>query len=181
MGDSLTMVVVIILAGILIFVFPMSAMAERGDDISQLTAQTAVTEFVNTTRNTGRITNADYDKLVASLNSTGNTYDITIEILVIDENPAKKGQIISAIQQGGSSTDKHGENLYYSIYTTQIMDELDQNGVKYMKQGDVITVSAANSNNTISQMFKGFLYGLTGNNVYSILATDSGQVTVTGK
>ncbi len=181
MGDSLTIVVVIILAGILMFIFPMSAMAERSDDISQLTAQTAVTEFVNTTRNTGKITNADYDKLVASLNSTGNTYDITIEILVVDDNPAKKGQMASSLQSVTGSTDKYGENLYYAIYTTQVIDELDANGVKYMKKGDVLTVSAAKSNNSISQMFKGFLYGLTGNNVYSILATDSGQVTVTGK
>lgn len=179
MGESLTTIVVILLAAILMFIFPMMAMSERNDDVSELTVQTAIAEFVNNTRNKGKITNADYDKLVSDLYATGNTYDISMEIQVFDENPAKKkGTGTSSITT--SSDAKIGENIYYSIYTSQIMDELNNNGVKYMKKGDMLKVSASNTNNTLSQMLKNFFYGLTGNDVYSITGSHSGTVTVTG-
>jgi len=47
MGDSLITVVAILLAAILMFIFPMMAMSERNDDVSELAVQTAVAEFVN--------------------------------------------------------------------------------------------------------------------------------------
>ncbi|MDE5831157.1 MAG: hypothetical protein K2H53_06085, partial [Clostridia bacterium] len=110
MGESLTMVVAIFLAAIMMFVFPMMAMSERSDDIAELNVQTVIAEFVNTARNTGKITADSYSKLVADLYSTGNTYDITMEIQVLDENPAKK-------QTAFDNGVKIGENIYYSIYT----------------------------------------------------------------
>lgn len=176
MGESLTMVVAIFLAAIMMFVFPMMAMSERSDDIAELNVQSAITEFVNTSRNTGKITADSYNKLVSDLYSTGNTYDISMEIQVLDENPSKKQTAIM-----GQSDNKIGENIYYSIYTTQIMDELDSKNVQYMKQGDILTVTASNTNNTISQMLKNFFYSLSGNDTYSIVGKDSGVVTVTGK
>lgn len=174
MGESLTMVVAIFLAAIMMFVFPMMAMSERSDDIAELNIQTAITEFVNTARNTGKITDTAYDKLVSDLYSTGNTYDITMEIQVLDENPAKKQTTLM-----GNET-KIGENIYYSIYTTQIMEELEKSDAKYMKEGDILTVTASNTNNTISQMLKNFFYSLSGNDTYSIVGSHSGIVTVTG-
>ena len=176
MGESLTMVVAIFLAAIMMFVFPMMAMSERSDDIAELNIQTAITEFVNTARNTGKITTDSYNKLVSDLYSTGNTYDITMEIQVLDENPSKKQ---TSLMQGSET--KIGENIYYSIYTTQIMEELEKSNVQYMKEGDIFTVTASNTNNTISQMLKNFFYSLSGNDSYSIVGSDSGIVTVTGK
>lgn len=173
MGESLTTVVAILLAAILMFIFPMMAMSERNDDVSQLTVQTAISEFVNNTRNKGKITSTDYDKLVGALYATGNTYDINMEIQVLDENPTKKST-------NSLSDTKIGENIYYSIYTSQIIDEIDTNGVKLMNEGDILTVSAANTNNTISQMLKNFFYSLSGNSTYSIVGSQSGIVTVTG-
>ena len=174
MGDSLTMIVAIFLAAIMMFVFPMMAISERNDDVSQLSVQTALAEFVNKSRTIGKITTANYDKLVADLNATGNTYDITMEIQVLDENPAKKQTALM-----GEET-KVGENIYYSIYTTQIMEELEKDSVKYMKEGDQLKVTAYNTNNTISQMLKNFFYSLSGNSTYSIGGSYSGIVTVTG-
>ncbi len=174
MGDSLITVVTILLAAILMFIFPMMAISERNDDVSELTVQTAVAEFVNNSRNIGKITEANYSKLISTLNSTGNTYDVQMEVQVIDENPAKKGPITSG-------ETKIGENIYYSIYTTQILEDLEADGTKYMKEGDILTVTVSNTNNTISQMLKNFFYGLTGNDTYSIVGSLSGIVTVDGK
>ncbi len=131
MGDSLITVVTILLAAILMFIFPMMAISERNDDVSELTVQTAVAEFVNNSRNIGKITEANYTKLMNTLNSTGNTYDLDIEVQVLDDNPAKKGSLVAG-------ETKIGENIYYSIYTTQIIDELNNNRSLYYERGRYI-------------------------------------------
>ncbi len=171
-GETLITIVAILLAAILIGIFPMMAIAERNDDISQLSVQTSVAEFVNNARTTGKITIDDYDALIAELYATGNSYDVSIEVQILDENPSKKTT--------QSDETKIGENVYYSVYTTQITDELDTYGVYLMKEGDMITVTVTNTNTTISQMLKNFFYSLSGNNAYSITASQSGIVTVTG-
>lgn len=174
MGETLTVVIVIFLAATLMFIFPMMSLAERNDDVAQIEIQSIIEDFVNKVKNVGKITDTDYDQLVADLYSTGNTYDISMELKVLDENPTKKNTGLM-----GEET-KIGENVYYSIYTTQILDELEANNVKYMKKGDLLTVSASNSNSTIAQGFKNFFYGLAGTNTYKITGSASGMVTVTG-
>ena len=87
MGDSLGTVIVIAIAAILMFVFPVMTMADRTDDVSQLTVQTETTEFVDEIRTTGKITPEKYDQFVQSITSTGNLYDVDIEVKVLDENP----------------------------------------------------------------------------------------------
>lgn len=171
-GETIVVIVVIFLAAILIGIFPMMSIAERNDDIAQLSVQTAISEFVDTVRKTGVITMDNYNSLVSTLYATGNTYDITMEVQVLDDNPAKKTT--------QSDETKIGENVYYSVYTTQIYDELLENSKYVLKEGDIITVSASNSNSTISQMLKNFFYSLSGNNTYSIVASQSGVIAVTG-
>ncbi len=171
-GETLITIVAIFLAAILIGIFPMMAIAERNDDVSELAVTTGISEFVNTARSTGKITMQDYDALVSTLYATGNTYDISMEVQVLDENPAKKGT------QTTSTT--VGENVYYSVYTTQIMEELEKNNKYVLKEGDILTVNASNSNVTISQMLKNFFYSLAGNNTYSIVGSASGVVSVSG-
>ena len=47
MSDTLITVVAIFLTAILMFIFPLMSVAERGDDMSQLSVSTATSEFVN--------------------------------------------------------------------------------------------------------------------------------------
>ena len=56
MSDTLITIVAILLAAILMFIFPLLSMSERGDDISQLSVATATTEFVDNARAVGKIT-----------------------------------------------------------------------------------------------------------------------------
>ncbi len=90
MGDSLITIVAIFLAAVLMFVFPLMSMSERTDDVSQLAVQTATTEFVDKVRTTGNLTLEDYDKYVETISSTGNAFDVNIEIQQLDENPGVK-------------------------------------------------------------------------------------------
>ena len=174
MGDTLITVVAIFLAAILMFIFPLMAISERNDDISQLEVQTATTEFVDNIRLTGKITQDAYDAYVLKIASTGNTYDVEMEVQVLDENPSKK------VTQVSSS--KVGENVYYSIYTSQIENEMNSNdGVKDLKEGDIVTIKVKNTNLTISQILKNFVYSLSGNDTYQIAASHSGVVMSNAK
>lgn len=179
MSDSLITIVAIFLAAILMFIFPLMSIAERNDDIAQLTVQTAVTDFVDTSRSTGKITIDEYDKMVSAIEATGNTYDIDIEVKVLDENVGKKSAWVN-----GSVV---GENNYYSVYTSQIMNYLtdaggenNEAGVYLMKEGDIISASAKNNNQTLSQTIRGVFYSISGSGTYQISAQASGLVSATG-
>lgn len=173
MGDSLITVVAIALAAVLMFVFPLMTMTDRTDDISQLTVSTATTEFVDDVRTTGKLTSDKYGKFVENISSTGNTYDVEMELKVLDENPGKKTTQAQAT--------KIGENVYYSWYTSQILDSLETEGaVLALKEGDIFSTSVKNTNNTIGQQLKNFFYSVTGNDSYSIAAEHAGIVTANG-
>ena len=108
MSDTVVTIIAIFLAAILMFIFPLLSVAERSDDVSQLAVQTATTEFVDNARSVGAITMENYSKLVNTIDSTGNTYEVEMEVKVLDENVGKK----SAWTQGSVI----GENVYI-LYT----------------------------------------------------------------
>jgi len=172
MSDTLITVIAIFLAAILMFVFPLMSMSERTDDISQLAAQTATTEFVDNIRTTGKLTIDDYDKYLQTLISTGNSFEADIQLQILDENPG--------IKTTQAETTKIGENLYYNLYTSQVEEKLNNSGKITLKEGDRISVSVKNTNQTISQILKNFFYSLSGNDTYQIFAEHAGIVTVNG-
>lgn len=172
MGDSMTTIIAIFLAAILMFVFPLMSMAERSDDVSRLSVQTTTTEFVDKVRTTGKLTLDDYDKYIANIIATGNSFDVSIEIQQLDENPG--------VKTTQTEMTKIGENLYYNIYTSQIEEQLSTKGKITLKEGDRIAVTVKNTNQTIAQTLKNFFYQLSGNDTYQIAAQHSGIVSVNG-
>ncbi len=173
MSDTFITIIAIGLAAVLMFVFPLMTISDRTDDVAQLTVETATTEFVDNIRSTGKITKAKYDEYIETITSTGNTYDVEIEIQVKDENLGKK---VSQAQN-----DKTGENGYYSIFKGQIEPVLEKDGEYKCKEGYIVSVSAKNTNQTISQQLKNFFYTVTGNEAYTIAAQHAGIVTTNGK
>ena len=172
MSDTLVTIVAIGLAAVLMFVFPLMSMSERTDDVSQLAVQTATTEFVDKVRTTGKLTLDDYDKFVATLSSTGNSFDVDVEIQQLDENPG--------VKTTQAEMTKIGENLYYSFYTSQVEAMLQEKAKITLKEGDRISVTVKNTNQTISQILKNFFYQIAGNDTYQIAAQHSGIVTAKG-
>lgn len=170
MGDSIITIVAIFLAAILMFIFPLMSLSERSDDIAQLSVQTTTAEFVDNIRATGKLTLDDYDKFLNTLTATGNSFDVDIQIQKLDENPGVK------VTQG--QKDKIGENIYYSVYTSQIMDELNANNEIKLKEGDIVSVTVKNTNKTISQLLRNFFYRVSGNGTYQISAQHGGIVMV---
>lgn len=175
MSDTLVTIIAIALAAILMFVFPLMTMSDRTDDVSQLTVETATTEFVDEVRTTGKITSDKYNKFIEAIGSTGNTYNVEMEVKILDENPGKKTT--------QTNKEKIGENVYYSVYTSQIEEKLkpENGGVYKLKEGDIVSVSVKNTNQTLSQQLKNFFYTVVGNDTYTIAASHGGIVSATGK
>ena len=155
------------------FVFPLMTMSDRTDDVSQLSVETATTEFVDDVRTTGKLSLDKYSKFVENIQATGNSYDVEMEVKTLDENPGKKTTQAEAT--------KIGENVYYSTYTSQILNSITgDNETMKLKEGDIFSVSVKNTNTTLSQQLKNFFYSVTGNDTYTIAAEHAGIVTANG-
>ena len=171
MDDILISIIGIVLAVILMFIFPLMTMADRTDDISQLTAKVLTNEFVDDIRKNGKIEKDKYNQFIQNLGSTGNIYNIEIEVKVLDENPSRRATQISDL----------GKKVYYSVFNSQIEDTLNKNKEYYLKEGDIVTVSVKNINQTIAQQLKNFFYSVIGEEVYVIAASHGGIVLATGQ
>lgn len=172
MGDTAMTVVAILLAAILMFVFPLMTMADKNDDVTNLEVQQSTTDFTDTIRTTAKLTQDDYDNFVLTLASTGNAYNVEIVVQRLDENLSKKDY---------SASVTIGDNVYYTEYTSQILDELGQNGVTYFQEGDMVSVTVESSSTTIAQQLRNVWYKLTGSDLdAAIAAYSTGMVTKDG-
>ena len=171
MEETTVSIIGIFIAAILMFVIPLILISERADDISQLVVQTATAEFVDDIIKSGEITEDKYISFMSSLMTSGNTYDIDIELKILDENTAK------LYLDDNSQRDT---NNYYSIFTSQIEEKLGNQGKIILKQGDSISVTAKNSSLTLSQSLKAFYNGTKNTNIQIIAGTASGIVSING-
>jgi hypothetical protein len=175
MEETTVSIIGIIIASILMFIVPLVTIADRNDDISQLTVQTLTSEFVDNIIRVGKITSEDYDKFIVRLSNSGNTYDMEMEVKILDENPS--------IVTTDASAQAIGSNLYYSIYTSQIEQKLASstgNGTLLLKEGDIISVTVKNNSKTMSQSLKSIYYTFSGADLHIIAATSSGTIAVSG-
>ena len=170
-------IIAIIVSSIIMFFSPLILIADRSDDISQLLAQTATSEFVNEVVTSGKITTENYQRFVSSLQSSGNTYEIDMEVKILDDTTSK------LVTQANPS--KIGNNSYYSLFTSQIEDKIgissqnttnNRTGKIILKQGDGISVTVKNNSKTLSQVLKSFYYSTTTGDLHIIAASSSGTI-----
>mgnify|MGYP004487242499 CR=1 FL=1 len=174
MQNTTTNVIAICLAAALLFVAPLISLTERNDSVVQENVELIVSEFVTDVQNTGVVSQAKYQSLENSLAATGNTYNIEMEIQHLDENPGKKTT--------QANYTKIGENVYYSDYTTQILNKLESGNQKILlNEGDRIIVNVKNTNETQAQTLKGSLLSFTNAGQYKISASSTGMINVNGK
>ena len=168
MSDTLMAIIGIFIAVILMFVLPLTIMANKNDEIAQTVVQVAVSDFVETVTNKGRITEFDYNKLVQKISTTGNAYDIQIEAQIIDDNSRRATSTADSSQTG--------EYKYYSVYTNAIMDKIRNDGFYELKKDDYVVVNVKNTNITLGTQFKNMFYKLVGKDTYTIGTSSSGIV-----
>ena len=179
MEDTFTTIIGMFIAIIIMFIVPLITIADRSDDISQLIVQTATTNFEDEIIKTEKITRAQYENFKSELTSSMNTYEIDIELKILDPNASK------------SITDKDfsiGKNAYYSIFSSQIEEILQESdnvegivtGKIVLKEGDVISVTVKNDSSTLSQSLRGIYYKVKGEEIHIIAGTASGTIAING-
>ena len=182
MEDTFLTIIGIFIAFILMFIVPLVLISDRADDISQLIIKTSTEEFVNEIIKTGKITNDRYLRFLDELTSSGNTYDIDMEIKILDENTSK-------IVTDQNSTEI-GHNTYYSLFTSQVEDIIGVSGMNtnnnvdgkiILKQGDIISVTVKNNSKTMSQSLKSFYHNTKDSEISIIAATASGTIAINGR
>lgn len=173
MQNSTSTLVALFVAAAFIFIVPLVTLTTRNDNVVQENVKLIVEEFVTDVKNTGEITKEKYENFENKLLATGNTYNIDMEVKYLDENPGKK------LTQANYT--KIGENVYYSEYTSQILNKLDSTSGKItLKEGDRIYVEVSNENSTAAQTIKSSFLSFSNEGEKVIKADSSGMVTVNG-
>jgi len=173
MSDTFITIIAVMAVALIMFIFPIMATANQNDSITQTSVQTMVAEFVNKAAKEGKISSNNYEEFIQKLDATGNTYSVEIEVQHLDDNPGSKGSGIDVI----------GENIYYSVYTNEIVGQLENptDGVYELKKGDYVKAKVKNTNVTFGTQMKNFLYSVMGKDTIAIEANASALVTTTGK
>lgn len=167
MYDSTMQVIAIIIVVIIMGGLPLIIVANQMDKTISLSVKTITTEFVNNIRRSGSIEIDEYQKYLEQLGRTGNTYRTSITIQISNQNLEKLDSLPN-------------NNIYYTKFNTQVINELESNKKLVLNEGDIITVTAENTNLTISQSLRNFIYKVTGNDSGMVAAEVTGMVTATG-
>lgn len=168
MDFSLSKIVAVFIAVILLFGYPLYQQAQRQDKLTQFVVQTTVTEFVDAVRTKGYITPDMYLEFNRKLGATGNQYDIQMEHLHKKFNPLEA-------RDPSNPTYNDDFDVYFNgHYTEEIMKALfpanldpaqpkvmyplpsDINPGDPMSVGDFFTVKVKNVNRTMATILRDF-------------------------
>lgn len=160
MGNHIEKVFALILAILLLFIWPISSALDKQDDVSQLVVTNAVTKFVDSVRDKGFITPTMYNEFADQMALTGNTYDIQMEHLHKRYDPIYND---AGVFQGGYNVN------YEGFYNAQINDKLfprnssdkidSPNRVYKLAAGDFFSVTVKNTNRTPATLISDILNG----------------------
>lgn len=153
MEDSLSIVFAMIVALILMFFVPLLDTWELQDNLSYVVTYAAVTDFVDTVRNTGYISPEGYDAFMTTILSTGNTFDVTMEHREFNEDI----------------------DVYLNTYTNTILETLDAGDNYKLDKYDYFYVTVKNTNRTQATVINQF-FSSNNNSNFKIGASYGGVV-----
>ena len=148
MEDSLSIIFAVIVSLLLMFLFPMIDTWEMQDNLSYVVVYSAVTDFVDTVRNTGYITEEAYTNFLDKIYATGNTFSVSLEHREFNED----------------------YSVYLNTYTNEIIDAIEDDGnpatqdVYKLDKYDYFYVTVKNTNRTQATILSDFLSSNAGDN-----------------
>ena len=156
MGESLSKIVAIIIAAILLFVFPVLNMFETQDDISRNLVYNETTKFVDSARNLGYITPKMYNDFTMKIAASGNDYKISMTHMHLMVYP-----VYTDVTDLLSFQDKASEN-YENFYNNEILNKLfpqilTGDEIYRFSSGDYFVVETFNKNKTMATKVREFL------------------------
>lgn len=129
--------IILIIIGILIIgLVLLSHNLKLKENMASSNIQVEFESFVDNVCKAGKITREDYNNLMSKLSSSGESYELSIEIQQLDEDVSKK------INKEDTAI---GENIYYKTYTEQMLNSLNNTGVYSLNEGDVIQLKIVKS------------------------------------
>ncbi len=157
MGNTIGKLFAVLLAVLLLFMYPLLNMYEQQDQTSRIFVFTETTAFVDAVRNVGHLSPQMYEEFMKKLSATNNTYEVALELRHERLDPIYVDPLDPATFQ-----DAYAVN-YNTYYTKEIMEQLFPDvGVQTtvdFTSGDYFLVRIANKNKTLGTRVKQLLWG----------------------
>ncbi len=165
MINAASKLLAVLLAVLLLNVYPAAETADRQDDIARMTANQNVTRFVDAVRTKGYISPRMLAEFEEQLAQTGNVYEVSME-----HSHKKYVPHYTDPMDNNSFTGTY-EVVQDGYYSAQIRDRLfpssgvipaEDPGRRYtLTTGDYFTVTLQNTNRTPSMLIREWLSGTT--------------------
>ncbi|GAB6990065.1 hypothetical protein [Paenibacillus pini] len=177
--NTVSKFVAVLIALLLLFIYPAKEAAEKQDDLSRIIVYNAVTQFVDAVRNKGFLTPVMYQDFINEIEVTGNVFDIQME------HQHKKYQPDYTDAADPSTFQDQFDVWYEGFYSEDIMMQLfpeevldkDSDKRKYrLAVGDFFKVSVKNTNRTAGTAWFDFITGSATGDPVVISAPYGGMV-----
>ncbi|PQP81806.1 hypothetical protein C0Q44_19190 [Paenibacillus sp. PCH8] len=163
MINAASKLLAVLLAVLLLYVYPAAETADRQDDIARMTATQNVTRFVDSVRTKGYISPRMFAEFEEQLAQTGNVYEVSMEHLHKKYVPHYTDPIVTnsfagtyEVVQDGYYSAQIRERLFPSSGAASVDDLVRR---YKLTTGDFFTVTLKNSNRTPSMLIREWLSG----------------------
>nr|WP_145158790.1 hypothetical protein [Paenibacillus terrae] len=166
MSNAISKFAAVLLAVVVMYIYPAAEASQRQDDLSRIVVYNAVTQFVDAVRNKGYISPVMYEQFLEEIQATGNEFDVQMEHLHKKYHP----EYIDAADPG--TFQNKFSTVYDGYYTSDIMNHIfpnttvpkdDESRVYKLTAGDFFIVTVKNVNRTAGTVMFDFVTGaLTG-------------------
>lgn len=158
--NSFSKVFAVLIAVLLLYLYPISAAFDQQDDISELVVLKATTTFVDAVRDKGYLAPSMYNDFMEAIAATGNTFDVRMEhgskkYVPVYDDPTRPDTFRGSY-----------EVHYDAFYNAQILPVLFPNSAvvkddptrRYkLRVGDTFAVTVKNTNRTPGTILFDFL------------------------
>lgn len=151
MGESISKLIAMLLACVLLFIVPTIHSFEQQDEVTRIYVLNKTMQFVDGVRNTGTLTRDMYEDFLLSLSATNVTYDVKMEHY--------NKQIIPVYANPGVPSSFTGTyDTHYQLFIhDEILRDLYSGGSYTYKEGDFFNIHVLNGEKTIATRLRELL------------------------
>lgn len=148
--NSFSKIVSILMAVLLLFLFPLLYLAQKQDAIIQTYVTTETVMFADAIKNSGKVTADEYTQYIKNLDYTNNIYDIQIE---------HAHEVINPVYDDTNVFMNSFSSNYFCTYEEDIKKEIfEGTGIYTFTQGDYITIKVKNRTKTMASKLLQLIY-----------------------
>lgn len=153
MVDGLSKIVATFVAVLLLFIYPLSHMADNQEESMKLLVLSATTQLVDGIRDKGYLDLEMYDGFLETLAITGCTYEVALTHRHKSFYP-----IYTDVLDPATFTGDY-EAYYEGFFTEEILSGLNSSGIYYLSKDDYVLIEVYNTSKTFAAKVKTFIIG----------------------